>query len=122
MSIKSILIVDDNREVRLAFKTVLNYDGYHVFTAADGPEAIRLAREHVPTAILMDIDMPVMTGLQAAQALKSDCRTRDIPIVAVTGREVVEQLPWQSLFASYVQKPIGARELMGTLQRLIGSP
>lgn len=122
MSIKSVLIVDDNREVRLAFRTVLNYDGYDVFTAADGPEAIRLAREHIPTAILMDIDMPVMTGFQAAEELKNDFRTRDIPIVAVTGRECVEERRWRSLFAIYVQKPIGARELMGTLQRLIGTP
>ena len=122
MPLKQVLIVDDNREVRTAFGAVLNLDGYGVVLAANGKDAVTEARERCPAAILMDIDMPVMSGLEAAEALKNDELTKNIPIVAVTGREFVEAMPWRSLFAAYIQKPIGARELMTTLERLIGPP
>lgn len=122
MASKNVLIVDDNREVRNAFEAVLNLDGYGVILAENGRDAVAEARARFPAAILMDIDMPVMNGFEAAQALKNDALTKDIPIVAITGRDFAEANPWRALFAAYVQKPIGAKDLMLMLERLVGPP
>jgi CheY-like chemotaxis protein len=70
----------------------------------------------------MDLDMPVMNGFDAAQNLKDHDATRDIPIVAVTAADFCCGDLRRFLFHGYVQKPLTAKRLMETVQRLIGPP
>lgn len=119
---KSLLIVEDHADVRFAFQAVLNFDGYHVYVAEHGLDGVEAALEHRPDLILMDIDMPVMDGFEAAQTLKCYPETREIPIVAVTGKDFTEGDPRRFLFAGYVPKPVTASRLKETIRRLIGPP
>jgi CheY-like chemotaxis protein len=81
---RTILIVEDEPQNRKLFRDVLQYRGYTVLEAMDGREGIALAREHLPDLVLMDIQMPVMDGIEATRILKQDDTTRQINVVALT--------------------------------------
>ena len=104
---KTILLVDDHEGNRQGFAAVFSRAGYHVLQAADGQEGVRAAREHNPDAILMDIGMPGMNGVEAAEALKGDPATANIPIIALTGQALIRSWPElrQAGFSSYLTKP-----------------
>src|SRR5712672_1104585 len=81
---KTVLIVEDN-ELNLRLLTdILEYHGYTVFTTRLGEPALELARQHRPDLILMDIQLPDISGMEAARRLKDDDQTNTIPIIAVT--------------------------------------
>jgi CheY-like chemotaxis protein len=76
--------VEDSKFLRLSTERALVRAGYSTITAADGDEALRLAREHLPHLILLDMMLPKMSGPDVLKALKEDPRTRSIPIVVLT--------------------------------------
>ena len=81
---KRILIVEDNKaDVRL-LKDILEKRGYETLQPGDGLEAIKLALAYLPDLILMDIQLPEISGLEVTRRLRGDDRSRHIPIVAVT--------------------------------------
>lgn len=80
-----ILVVDDFEDNRAMYAVYLTYSGYDVAEAADGEEAVEVARRRMPDAIVMDLSLPVMDGWEATRRLKADERTRHIPIIALTG-------------------------------------
>ena len=79
-----ILLVEDNEMSRDMLSRRLIRRGYDVVTATDGAEGVRLAQTEHPDLVLMDLSLPVLDGWGASQQLKSDIRTRDIPIIALT--------------------------------------
>ena len=81
---KTVLIVEDNALNLKLLYDILDYHGYFLFTTGRGEEAVEIARQHRPDLILLDIQLPDITGMEAARRLKSDEYTRGIPIVAVT--------------------------------------
>ncbi|MBP7865830.1 MAG: response regulator [Acidobacteria bacterium] len=108
-----ILVVEDNPQNRLLVADLLRWHGYEVLEARDGEEGIRLAREHLPNLILMDIQMPLLSGLEAARTLRSDPLTAHIKIVAVTSmamkgdREKIVEVGLDD----YIPKPVDTRRL-----------
>jgi CheY-like chemotaxis protein len=82
---RKVLVVDDYDDAREMYAEYLEYLGYEVQTARDGQEAIERARESHPDVILMDLSLPVLSGWDATQQLKTDEATRDIPVMALTG-------------------------------------
>jgi two-component system cell cycle response regulator DivK len=108
-----ILVVDDNDQNRLLLNDVLTMYGFGVLLAEDGKEAIRIAREQHPDLILMDIQMPVMNGLEAGRLLRSDPLTSQIKIIALSAFNLLEDN--DSFFATgfdgYIEKPIDIRRL-----------
>ena len=80
-----ILLVEDSKFLRLATERALARAGYEVSSAADGNEALRVAREKLPDLILLDMLLPKMSGLDVLKALKKDALTGAIPVVVVTG-------------------------------------
>lgn len=88
MSHITILIVDDSPDVRTLTRRLLTSVGYHVVEAADGYEAIRLARQHRPNLILMDLGLPGMDGWEVTRRLRTEPALEDIPIIAITGYDV----------------------------------
>jgi two-component system cell cycle response regulator DivK len=110
---KRILIVEDNEQNRTLLKDVLEYHGYRVIEAANGGDGVAHAREHLPDLILLDIQMPVMNGFAAIQALRDDPATRGIRVIALTSfamkgdREKIMAAGFQG----YLAKPIDTREL-----------
>ena len=80
-----ILLVEDSKFLRLATERALARAGYEMSSAADGEEALRLAREKLPDLILLDMLLPKMSGPEVLAALKKDSATRAIPVVVMTG-------------------------------------
>ena len=81
---KTVLVVEDIAEQRNILVTLLRYSGYEVLEAADGEEAIQLARARRPDLILMDAGLPRLDGWQATERLKQDPITSEIPVVMLT--------------------------------------
>jgi len=81
---KTVLIVEDNELNLRLLNDILEYNGYTIFTTRLGEPALELARQHRPDLILMDIQLPDISGMEAARRLKDDDETRTIPIIAVT--------------------------------------
>lgn len=80
-----VLVAEDNEGNRALLGDFLRYEGYEVFEATNGREAVELATRKQPELIFMDVQMPLMDGLEATRILKEKESTRDIPIVALTG-------------------------------------
>ena len=110
---KTILVVDDNDMNRQLLTDVLTRRGYTVFQAKNGAEGVAMAIEHTPNLILMDIQMPVMNGLDAGKALRNDPRTKDIRLLALTSYNVLEEKDnfFQTGFDGYLDKPLEIRKL-----------
>jgi two-component system cell cycle response regulator len=79
-----ILLVDDSRFLRRASELALVRAGYEVMAAADGEEALKMARAQVPNLILLDMMLPKLSGLEVLRALKLDAATKDIPVIVLT--------------------------------------
>jgi CheY-like chemotaxis protein len=108
-----ILVVEDNEKNLVLMRDVLSYFGYEVLEARTGLESIDMAVEHSPGLILMDIQMPVMSGVDAMKILKNRSDTREIKILAVTSLAMQgdrERLLEEG-FDDYIQKPIDLVEL-----------
>lgn len=81
---RTVLIVEDSPVQALALQQLLEDKGLRVIQAADGPTGIVLAEKHLPDAIILDIQMPVMNGIETCRRLKAIPATRDIPVVILT--------------------------------------
>lgn len=80
-----ILVVDDFDDAREMYAEYLEFVGFDVVTARDGLEAVQKAQDGTPDIILMDLSLPIMDGWEATRRIKQDSRTRDIPVMALTG-------------------------------------
>ena len=80
-----ILLVEDSKFLRLAMERALARAGYEMSSAADGDEALVMAREKMPDLILLDMLLPKMSGPEVLVALKKDAATKAIPVVVITG-------------------------------------
>ena len=118
----NILIVEDNAQNRLLMVDILKVRGYEVIEAHDGAEGIKLARTHKPDLILLDMQMPVMDGLEAARLLKADPETRGIKILAVTSFAMKGDR--ERILAAgcdeYMAKPIDTRQLPIMVRQILG--
>jgi two-component system sensor histidine kinase ChiS len=81
----TILVVDDNVHLQIAFKKVLTSSGYRVELASDGEEGLRLARSIRPDVILLDMLLPKLGGVEVLRALKANRPTATIPVIALSG-------------------------------------
>ena len=84
--VKTIMVVDDSVTVRKVTSRFLEREGYEVLTAKDGADALLQLQDHVPDAMLLDIEMPRMDGFEVAKNVRSSSRLKDIPIIMITSR------------------------------------
>lgn len=122
---KTVLVVDDHPDARFVLSAVLNHDGYRVIEAANGVAAVSQALEHRPDIVVMDIRMPAMDGLEAGELIRGGERTRDIPIVALSGEVFDDEETLRrvgTLFAAFVRKPVKPKVMMETIRGIIGDP
>jgi two-component system, cell cycle response regulator DivK len=118
---KRILIVEDNKtDVRL-LKDILETRGYNILQTRDGLEAIDLAVVNLPDLILMDIQLPDMSGLEVTRRLRGDDRSRRIPIIAVTAFAMAwhERQALDSGCDAYVSKPISIFSFLRTVESFL---
>jgi CheY-like chemotaxis protein len=116
-----ILIVDDEAAIREYEATLLGELGHEVLAAADGAEALRLAREKQPDLVLLDIMMPELSGIEVCRQLRADPRTRDIRVIVVSAVDAKRALE-ESIIAGaddFLAKPINALELMVRVRSIL---
>ncbi len=118
MSGKKVLVVDDDVKTVELVKLYLNRDGYRVFTANDGHEALRLARENHPDLIVLDLMLPGMNGLDVCRTLRQES---DVPIIMLTALTTDDdRLAGLNLGADdYVSKPFSPRELAARVRAVL---
>ncbi len=118
MAGKKVLVVDDDTKTAELVKLYLNRDGYRVFTASDGNEALRLARENHPDLIVLDIMLPGISGLEVCRILREES---DVPIIMLTALTTDEdRLKGLDLGADdYVTKPFSPRELAARVRAVL---
>ena len=119
---KTVLIVEDNELNMKLFNDLLEAYGYATLQARSGTEALAIAREHTPSLILMDIQLPEVSGLEVTKWLKEDDRLRDIPVVAVTAFAMKgdEERIRRGGCEAYISKPITIGPFIETVRRFIG--
>ncbi|MFL5265553.1 MAG: response regulator [Stellaceae bacterium] len=118
---KKVLIVEDNELNMKLFNDLLVAHGYGTLLTKDGVEAIALARQHRPDLILMDIQLPQVSGLQVTQWLKEDEDLRTIPIIAVTAFAMKgdEEKIRDGGCEAYIAKPISVASFLRTVERFL---
>jgi CheY-like chemotaxis protein len=116
-----VLIVDDNDDSREILALILAHAGYHTSQARDGAEALASARARKPSAIIMDIFMPIMDGLTATQHLRRDTQLQHVPVIAQTAQPGVLDSALD-LFYAVVQKPSSPPALLRVLSAALAAP
>jgi CheY-like chemotaxis protein len=121
-SAKIVLLVEDNEDNLVVYRTILEHVGYRVIEARDGEEGVTQARRQLPDLILMDISIPKMDGWEATQRLKADASTRSIPIIALTAHALEEdrQKAQQAGCDGYLAKPVEPRRVVQEVERFVG--
>ena len=119
---KKILIVDDSQVFRKLEQVLLEHQGFELVTAGDGVEAVHKALSETPELILLDLQMPVMTGKQALTILKGNPQTSDIPVVVVTTTAHAGESHrlLDAGAASVLSKPIDSAQLLLTVRKFLG--
>jgi two-component system, cell cycle response regulator DivK len=118
---KTVLIVEDNELNMKLFRDLLEAQGYATLQTKDGVEALKLAREHRPDLILMDIQLPEVSGLEVTRWIKEDAELKHIPVVAVTAFAMKgdEEKIRQGGCEAYVAKPISVARFLETVGRFL---
>ncbi|MEM6851951.1 MAG: response regulator [Pseudomonadota bacterium] len=118
---KTVLIVEDNELNMKLFHDLLEAHGYDTLQTRDGMEALRLAREHAPDLILMDIQLPEVSGLEVTKWLKEDEELSAIPIVAVTAFAMKgdEERIREGGCEAYIAKPISVASFLETVKHYL---
>src|SRR5215475_4447387 len=119
---KTVMIVEDNELNMKLFHDLLAAHGYRTLQTRTGMEALRLAREEKPDLILMDIQLPEVSGLEVTRWLKDDDLLCDIPVIAVTAFAMKgdEERIRQGGCEAYISKPISIAMFLDTVRRYLG--
>ncbi len=117
---RTVLVVEDHDLNRKLFHDVLEAGGYNVLQAKDGMEGWRIAREHRPDLIVMDIQLPEVSGLEVAKWLKDDETLKSIPVIAITAFAMAgdEEKILDGGCDAYIVKPISVSNFLRTVERL----
>jgi two-component system, cell cycle response regulator DivK len=126
---RKVLIIEDNELNLKLLNDILEVHGYATIFAASGAAGLDLAHQHHPDLILLDIQLPDISGTEVAQRLKADAQTHPIPVVAVTAFAMPgdRAMILESGCDDYVAKPINVRDFLTLVERYIdpampGSP
>ena len=120
-SAKTVLVVEDNELNMKLFHDLLEAHGYNILQTRDGMDALRIAREHKPDLILMDIQLPEVTGLEVTKWIKEDENLKSIPVIAVTAFAMKgdEEKIRDGGCEAYIAKPISVTNFLETVQRFL---
>jgi two-component system, cell cycle response regulator DivK len=119
---KTILIVEDNDLNLKLFRDLLGANGYRTIETKEGLEAVQITRNQRPDLILMDIQLPEISGLEVTKRIKSDREISHIPIIAVTAFAMKndEEKILQAGCEAYISKPISITDFLITIRSFIG--
>jgi CheY-like chemotaxis protein len=116
-----ILVVDDHQDARIIYGKSIEYAGFRVILARDGNDALVIVEEFLPDLIVLDLALPKLDGWAVARRLKAGIRTRDIPIIALTGHAEPEnrERALEAGCALFLTKPCQPDALVDAIERLL---
>ena len=119
---KTILIVEDNDLNMKLFNDLLEAHGYVTLQTKDGRQVMDLTRKQRPDLILMDINLPGMDGVEALEKLRSDDKTKNIPVIALSAAAMPHEIKRgkEAGFEEYITKPINVAEILAAFNTHIG--
>lgn len=119
---KRVMIVEDNELNMKLFRDLIEASGYETVQTRNGLEALELARQHKPDLILMDIQLPEVSGLEITKRLKADDELHSIPVIAVTAFAMKgdEERIRQGGCEAYMSKPISVPKFVETIKNYLG--
>lgn len=120
---RSVLLIEDNETIRQAFRILLEDSGYSVREAGSGQDAIDQAIAEPPSVVLLDLGLPDINGLEVTRRLRAADGTRDVPVIALTGRalETDEKACMEAGCTAYLAKPIDSAGLLRKIGELAGT-
>ena len=120
MTAKRILYVEDNAFNRKLVRDLLQRTAYQLLEATDGDSGLTTARQELPDLVIMDIQLPRMSGLDVTRALRADATTAHIPIIVITSFALSGDEPKAKAAGAtaYLAKPYSPRELLQTIRQL----
>lgn len=120
---KCILVVDDDEGIIKTIRPMLMTNGYSVLTASTGEDGIQVARVQGPDLIILDVILPGIKGRDVCKKLKSDPKTKNIPVVFLTAKDSEDDVEAEKEAGgvSHLTKPINAKELLSIISSLIGA-
>jgi len=109
----SVLVIEDEKDVRKVLECRLKTDGLDVYSAADGPTGLKIAEEKKPDVILLDWIMPKMNGLEVLSELRRDERTKDIIVFMLSAKNMMDDVSTALAYGAddYIPKPFDGVEL-----------
>ncbi|MFC4352843.1 response regulator [Fodinicurvata halophila] len=118
---KTVLVVEDNELNMKLFHDLLEAHGYNILQTKDGMDALRMARHHKPDLILMDIQLPEVSGLEVTKWIKEDDDLSTIPVIAVTAFAMKgdEEKIREGGCEAYIAKPISVTDFLDTIRRFL---
>jgi two-component system, cell cycle response regulator DivK len=121
MSQRTILYVEDNEYNRKIVRQLLARTSYRLIEAVDGEAGVEAARRELPDLILMDVQLPKMSGLDATRILRADARTKDIPIVIITSFALSgdRERAAEAGATGYLAKPYSPGELLALVRKFL---
>jgi len=121
MSERTILYVEDNEYNRKIVRQLLGRTSYRLVEANDGESGVAMAQQEIPQLILMDVQLPKMSGLDATRTLKADPRTSHIPIIVITSFALSGDRDKAAAAGadSYLAKPYSPRELLALVRQYL---
>jgi len=118
---KKVMIVEDNELNMKLFRDLVEVNGYETILTRSGLNVLELAREHKPDLVLMDIQLPEISGLDVTKQLKADTDLHSIPVIAVTAFAMKgdEERIRQGGCEEYMSKPISVPHFISTIKRFL---
>lgn len=118
-----LVTAEDDEDIRMLVTRSLRKAGHRVIAAADGLEGLAAVRKHRPDAVITDIDMPYMTGLQLCREIRRDPELKHIPVVVVSGSlESADTHALEAGVTAVIPKPFAARVLLHQLAEVLAHP
>jgi CheY-like chemotaxis protein len=117
----TVLLAEDSEDTRIMLKRAFEMKGYLVYEAEDGQQALEMARRHRPSLMVVDLNMPVLDGLETIKhSRENESNGEHIPIVAITAYDVygMEEAAFENGCSRYLSKPLDLEELDRTLKNL----
>jgi len=119
---KQLMLVDDDKHSREGYQLYLSGKGFRVHAFDGGADALDFVKSSIPDLVVLDLELPDVDGWEVARRLKSDAHTRDIPIIAFSGRSMQHEQV-SALRAGcdvYLTKPCAPDRLLGAIRKLLG--
>ena len=118
---KTVLIVEDNEKNMKLARDILRAKGYATLEAVNGLDGVKLALEHKPDLVLMDIQLPDINGIEAFERIRANADTAAIPVVAFTASVTVNDRSriGDAGFDGFLSKPINLKEFVETVRRMV---